>query len=132
MDTPVEPEGSGGSAKRPGRALTIAEWAAMDEDEPGERVHGHLEEAEVPDAIHEVPDAWLIGKLGHLLEGKASLIGGTEAKFVVAPRRRRNPDLFVYLPSSPLPPGRGPISVPPDIMVEVVTPTARDERRDRV
>jgi hypothetical protein len=46
------------------RALTLAEWGALDEDEPGELVDGVLVEEEVPDYVHELVVAWLIGVLG--------------------------------------------------------------------
>jgi Uma2 family endonuclease len=38
----------------------------------------------------------------------------------------------VFLPGRPAPPMRGPIRQPADILVEVVSPSAQDERRDRV
>ncbi len=46
------------------------------------------------------------------------------------PRGTRHP--IVYLPGSPLPSRRGPIRAAPDIAVEIVSPTPRDTRRDRV
>ena len=38
--------------------MTFEEWAAMDEDEPGELVDGRLEEEEVPDTMHEMIVTW--------------------------------------------------------------------------
>ncbi len=39
---------------------------------------------------------------------------------------------MVFLPGAAAPPRRGPITKPPDILVEIVTPSPRDERRDRI
>jgi Uma2 family endonuclease len=38
----------------------------------------------------------------------------------------------VYFPERPPPPQRGALRDPPDIIVEVVSPSPSDERRDRV
>src|SRR6185295_8990041 len=85
-----------------------------------------------PDYLHEL----LVILLGQLLSSWISplggLVAGSEAKFAVAPRRGRKPDLTVYLPGSRRPPARGLIRVPPDIAIEIVSPTPRDGRRDRV
>ncbi|HET8775792.1 MAG TPA: Uma2 family endonuclease [Thermoanaerobaculia bacterium] len=45
--------------------------------------------------------------------------------------RGRKPDLAVYLVRQQLP-RNGAVTTPPDIAVEVVSPTPRDERRDRI
>jgi Uma2 family endonuclease len=112
--------------------LSLAEWAAMPEDEPGELVDAHLVEEEVPDCIHEIIVASLVAAFHGWLRGKKGIVMGSEAKFALQPRRGRKPDVSVYLPGSRKPPMRGVIPIPPDIAVEVVSSTPRDSRRDRV
>jgi Uma2 family endonuclease len=117
---------------RPGKNVTFADWLGLPEDESGEFIDGTLMEEEVPDAIHEVIVAWLIGALRSFLIGQGGLVLGSEAKFAVSARRGRKPDASAYLPESRKPPRRGIIATPPDIMIEVISPTPRDARRDRV
>jgi Uma2 family endonuclease len=114
------------------RRMSFAEWVALPEDEPGELVDGQLVEDEVPDSIHEVVVSWIIGVLRGWIIPQGGLVMGSDAKFAVSARRGRKPDVSAYLPGSRMPPRRGAIGVPPDIMVEVVSPTPRDARRDRV
>lgn len=113
------------------RMLTLDEWGALPEDEPGELCSGHLVEEEVPDYVHEVVVAWLIRVLYSWVSSRGGLVGGSEAKFGIRLDRGRKPDLTVYLAESPKPPRRGVIRVAPDIAVEVISPTPRDVRRDR-
>jgi Uma2 family endonuclease len=114
-----------------GTEISLEEWAAMPEDEPGELVDGRLEEEEVPEFVHEV----LVILLGRLLANwilpRGGLVAGSGTKQVVSERRGRKPDVVVYLPGR-RPPARGLIRVPPDLAVEIVSPTPRDARRDRV
>ena len=112
--------------------ISIAEWLAMPEDEPGELVDGQLVEEEVPDYVHEFLVILLAQALGGWVLPRGGVMGGSEAKLTLGPKRGRKPDLTVYLPGSRRPPRRGAIRVPPDIAVEVVSPTPRDGRRDRV
>jgi Uma2 family endonuclease len=114
------------------RPLSLEEWAAMPEDEPGELVNGRLVEEEDGGYAHELIIGWLIRILGTWAAARGGRVGTSDAKFAVMPARGRKPDLTVYLPGSPKPPARGLIRVPPDIAVEVVSPTPRDGRRDRV
>jgi Uma2 family endonuclease len=116
----------------PGEAMTLEEWAAMPEDDEGELVDGVLVEEEMPDLTHETVVAWLVQTLRSWLIPRRGFVFGSEAKFAVAARRGRKPDLTVYLPGCPPLPRRGLVRVPPDIAVEVVSPTARDRRRDRI
>ncbi|HYN22590.1 MAG TPA: Uma2 family endonuclease [Thermoanaerobaculia bacterium] len=112
--------------------LSLAEWLDLPEDEPGELVEGRLEEEEAPDFVHEA----LVALLAHLFAGwvfpRGGMVAGSEVKLVLGERLGRKPDLVVYLPGSPLPPRRGPVRVPPDIAVEVLSPKPRNVRRDRV
>ena len=114
-----------------GRELSAEEWLALEEDEPGEWVDGHLVEEEVPDSTHELIVSWLIWSLREWLGGRG-FVFGSELKVLTAQTRGRKPDLAIILPGSKAPPRTGPLREPPDILVEIVTPTPRDERRDRV
>lgn len=111
--------------------LTVAQWARLT-DVPGELVDGELVEEEMASFVHE----WLVQRLGRALFGwfgEDALVTGSETKLAVSDVRGRKPDVCAWLPGSPLPPPLASVShTPPDIAVEVVTPTPRDEQRDRV
>jgi Uma2 family endonuclease len=113
------------------RTMSLAAWAAMPEDESGEFVDGWLEEEEVPSFEHELIVAWLIHMVRAWLAPRGGFVAGSEAKFAVRPSRGRKPDVSAYLPGRK-PPRHGIIDVPPDIMIEVVSPSPADGRRDRV
>lgn len=115
----------------PGELMTLEEWAAMPEDDEGELVDGVLVEEEMPDLTHETVVAWLFLAIGNWVVPRRGFVFGSEAKFGVGPRRGRKPDLTVYLPGCPPLPRRGLVRVPPDITIEIVSPTARDRRCDR-
>lgn len=112
--------------------MTLDEWAAMPEDEPGELVDGHLVEEEMPDLIHETFVSWFVRTLGNWAAPRRGFVFGSEGKFAVAPRRGRKPDVTVFLPGGKKPEARGVVRTPPDIAIEVVLPTPRDGRRDRI
>lgn len=115
----------------PGRVLSVEQWLELGEDEGGELVAGVLEEEEAPDPVHELAISWLIGLLRTWLSGRG-FVFGSELKLLIGARTGRKPDVTVLLPGSPAPARRGPLVQPPDLVVEVVTPSPRDERRDRV
>jgi Uma2 family endonuclease len=114
-------------------AMTIDEWADLDEDEPGELVDGRLEEEEVPSYLHEAVVAWLIDTLRGWAVPRGGWVFGSESKFAVASQRGRKSDVSVYFPGAPLPGRRDSVArVPPQIMIEVLSPRPRDGRRDRI
>ncbi len=112
--------------------MSLHEWGALDEDETDELVDGVLVEAEVPSYVHEFVIAWLVTALRNWGAARGALVAGSGGKFAVDRNTGRMPDLTVYLKEAPGPRLEGLIDVPPSIAVEVVTPTARDERRDRI
>jgi Uma2 family endonuclease len=115
-----------------GEPMTLEQWSAMPEDEPGELVDGRLEEEEVPDLVHEAVVTWLIWVFKNWL-GRSGWVFGSDAKYAVRTNRGRKPDVAVYLNADGTRlPRYGVVRVPPDIAVEVVSPTPRDERRDRI
>lgn len=112
--------------------MTLADWLALPEDEPGEWVDGYLTEEEVPDYAHELLVVLLGRLLGDWVLPRGGMLGGSGTKLALTARRGRIADLTVFLPGSALPPRRGTLRRPPDVVVEIVSPTPRDGRRDRV
>lgn len=111
--------------------MTLEQWASLPDDEGGELLDGRLVEEEVTDAIHETVVSWLAYVFNAWAVPRGGIVGSSDAKFAVAPRRGRKPDLWLYRPGTSAPPRRGLIRHPPDVMVEVLSPTPRDARRDR-
>lgn len=107
------------------------EWSQLEEDETGELVNGFLEEEEVPDPIHELAVSWFIFLFRSWL-GKAGFVFRSDLKVQTSEKSGRKPDVTVVLPGGARPPKRGALRSPPDLVLEVVTPTPRDERRDRI
>lgn len=112
------------------REMTLDEWAAMEEDEPGELVDGRLVEEEDVGAAHELIVSYLVRILGNWL-GKNGRVLTSDTKYAVAEKRGRKPDVTVYLSRAKLP-ARRVVRAPPDIAIEIVSPTPKDRRRDRL
>jgi Uma2 family endonuclease len=113
-------------------ALSLEEWSQLPEDSPGEFVDGYLAEEEVPDPIHGLAVSWLIALFRAWLGAGNGFVFDSDVKFILHPKRGRKADVSIYLPQRKAPPRRGPLREPPDVVVEVVSPSPRDERRDRV
>lgn len=113
--------------------MSVEQWASLDEDEPGELVDGHLEDEEVPTWAHELVVSWLIGVLRGWIVPRGGFVLGSESKLTISPRRGRKPDVLVFFAGRRLPRRYGSVTrSAPDVVIEVVTATPRDQRRDRV
>lgn len=115
-----------------GRPMSIEEWEQMDEDEPGELVDGTLEEEEAADIPHEVLVSALLYVLMTWARPRAGVVFASDMKYAVTKRRGRKPDISVFFTFDRKLPRRGAARIPPDLMVEVVSPRPRDRRRDRI
>jgi Uma2 family endonuclease len=117
---------------RPGVPMTLDQWALLDKEVRGELVDGVLVEEEVPDTVHELLVAWIIEALRAWGRARRVLVLGSGARLALSSSRGRMPDVAAYHPGAPRPPLHGAIGAPPTLVVEVVSGTARDQRRDRV
>lgn len=115
------------------RRMTLDQWIGLDEDDPGELVDGILEDEEVASWAHELVVSWLIRTLGAWVVPRGGFVLGSETKLAISAARGRKPDVVVFLSARSLPARRSSVShTAPDIVIEVVTATPRDGRRDRV
>jgi Uma2 family endonuclease len=112
--------------------MSLEEWAALDEDVEGELVDGVLEEEEMPSVLHETIVVWLAAMLRAWVRRRRGLVTASELKLAVGPRRGRKPDLSVFLPPRLPAPADTLVRVAPYLVVEIISPRARDVRRDRV
>jgi Uma2 family endonuclease len=112
--------------------LSLEQWAALPPNRPGELVDGALVEEETADYVHDFVVGWLITVVGSWVLDRGGLVASSDAKFGIADDRGRKPDATIYLPGAPRPAARGIVRTPPSVVIEVVSPTPRDARRDRI
>lgn len=112
--------------------LTIESWAALPEDDEYELVDGRLTPAEMPTFVHEAVVLWLTRILAEWAESRSARVYGSGAKFALSPSRGRQADISVFFEGTRRPPPRGACATPPDVLVEVVSASPSDGRRDRV
>jgi Uma2 family endonuclease len=110
--------------------MTLEQWGTLPEDAEGELVDGRLVEDEEVGLLHEAVAAWIVGLLRAWLGGRG-IIGLSDTRLAPTACRGRKPDVCVYFPGRRAPP-HGLVTVPPDIIVEIVSPRPADARRDRV
>ena len=111
--------------------MSLAEWAALDDEIEGELVDGVLEEEEMPTWLHEVVAAWLVMALGGWARKRNAFVTASELKIAVGPRRGRKPDVSLFTDDIPAP-GDALVRAKPYLVAEVLSPRLRDQRRDRV
>ena len=113
--------------------MTVDEWANLDDAVRGELVDGQLVEEEVVTYAHESAALWLAVVFHGFLVPRGGFVYGPEAKIAIREDRGRKPDVKVWWPGSRAPRGSARVArMAPDVAVEVMTHTPRDERRDRV
>jgi Uma2 family endonuclease len=111
--------------------MTLEEWADRDDEQRGELVDGFLVDEEMPDLVHEALVAWLIMKLGPWVRARGGFVFASQVHYRVSERTGRVPDVSVFF-SVPRRPRATLATEMPDIVIEVVSPRPRDQRRDRV
>jgi Uma2 family endonuclease len=114
-----------------GTPLTLEDWAALDEDDSRELVDGALEEAEVPSVVHEVVVRFLILQLAPYFRDRGGQALGSGIKLAVGSRGGRVPDLVCFGKDARLP-REGILRAAPELVVEVISSRAQDQKRDRI
>ena len=112
--------------------LTIESWVALPEDDERELVDGKQSPAEMPSFVHEAVVFWLMRVLGAWAETNGARVYGSGAKFALSNSRGRLADISVFFHGTRRPPPHGACTTPPDVFVEVVSPSPSDGRCDRV
>ncbi len=112
--------------------MSLEDWIALDRDEPGELVDGWLVEEEMGSSLHELIVAWLTVRLGGWAFAHRGLAMSSNARLVLAPALGRKPDLMVFFPERRPDLSDSAVRIPPNVAVEVVSASARDQRRDRI
>lgn len=114
------------------RLMTLKEWGELPDDVFGELVDGVLEEEEVTTRIHDAIAGYLFAFFWPWARLRGGVVFVPDAKYGVAPRRGRKPDLSVFFHAKAVRGSERVTTTPPDIAIEIITPTPRDQRRDRV
>jgi Uma2 family endonuclease len=111
--------------------MTLKEWGELPEDTYAELVDGVLVDDEMTTESHDALQLYLGALfLGFVGERGAVFV---ERKLGISRHTGRKPDVAVFLPGTRGVTGSARVTMaPPDITIEIVTPTPRDIRRDRV
>lgn len=122
----------GERAESDGTVLTVDEWSALDGSEDRrELVDGMLQEQEVTGATHDLVVALLLEMLGPWVRSRGGFLMAPGVRYALDERSGRIPDGSIFLDGR-RPAAEGVVAAPPDVVVEVVSPTPRHAARDRV
>jgi Uma2 family endonuclease len=114
------------------RRMTLREWGDLPEDVYAELVDGVLVDDEVTTEQHDAIATHLATRFAVHFEHRGGVVF-MERKFGVGRRTGRKPDVSVFLPGTKGLTGDARVTMAaPDVAIEIVTPTLRDVRRDRV
>jgi Uma2 family endonuclease len=112
--------------------MTLHEWGELPEDVYAELVDGVLVDDEVTTLQHDRIATFLTVCFSNFVLRRGGL-ALMERKYGVSRVTGRKPDVSVFLPGRKGLRDEDRVTMaPPDIAIEVVTPTPRDTRRDRV
>jgi Uma2 family endonuclease len=112
------------------RGMTLKEWSDLPDD-VYELVNGVLVDDEVTSLTHDILAPYLAMVLGNSVWRRGGVVVH-DHKFGVARSTGRKPDVAVFFSRAGLKGDARVTLIPPDIAIEIVTPTPRDTRRDRV
>jgi Uma2 family endonuclease len=112
--------------------MSLREWGDLPEDVYAELVDGVLVDDEVTPLQHDRIATFLGVRFSNFVEQRGGIVL-FERKYAVSRHTGRKPDVSVFLPGRKGLRDEDRVTMaPPDIAIEVVTPTPRDTRRDRV
>jgi len=112
--------------------MTLAQWGDMDEDDEGELVDGVLEEEEMPTWLHEMIVGWFVTQLTVWGRKHRARVAPSELKIAVGPKTGRKPDASVFAHEELPRLHDAVVRCKPLLVLEVLSPRPRDQRRDRV
>src|SRR4051812_35653171 len=116
---------------RADHGMTLKEWGDLPEDSYVELVDGVLVDDEMTTETHDFLQTYLAAFFLKFVEPRGVVF--VERKLGISRHTGRKPDVAVFLPGTKGVTGVARVTMaPPDIAIEVVTPTPRDIRRDRV
>jgi Uma2 family endonuclease len=114
------------------QTMTLKQWGELPDDVYAELVDGVLVEDEMTTEVHDAILTFLNGLFRSWVRPRGGFVF-FERKYGVARNTGRKPDVSVFLPGTKGLTGTARVTMAPaDIAIEVITPTPRDIRRDRI